>query len=138
MGSKVSEVSVYQKLIALMMRSKRHMFTASESRGLTHVQGMLLVTMKPGSPRTMNELSEMMGCDASNITGLVDRLEANNYINRMADLNDRRVKKIQLSDQGCQCRKSLLKELCKAEAFDLSKLTDEEVKTLQAIIDKLV
>lgn len=135
MGSKES---VYQKLIALMMRSKRHMFAASEVLGLTHVQGMLLVSMKPGSVRTMNELAEMMGCDASNMTGLIDRLEANDYIERTADPDDRRVKKIQLSDHGCQCRKSLLNELCKAEALDLNKLSDEEVKTLQSIISKLV
>jgi DNA-binding MarR family transcriptional regulator len=138
MGSKASGTSVYQKLIMLMMRSKRHMFVASEMRELTPVQGMLLVSMKPGSVRTMNDLAEMMGCDASNITGLIDRLEANDYIERTADPDDRRVKKIQLSDQGCQCRKSLLDDLCKAEALDLGKLSDEEVRTLQSIISKLV
>lgn len=129
---------VYQKLIMLMMRAKRHMFTASESWQLTPVQGMLLVSLKPGSARTMNELAEMMGCDASNITGLIDRLEANCYIERAADPDDRRVKKIQLSDQGCKCRKSLLDELCRAEAFDLGKLSDDEIKSLRSITNKLV
>jgi DNA-binding MarR family transcriptional regulator len=138
MVSKISGASVYQNLIRLMMRSKRQMFAASEMRELTPVQGMLLVSMKPGSVRTMNELAEMMGCDASNMTGLIDRLEANDYIERTADPEDRRVKKIQLSDHGCQCRDSLLDELCKAEALDLNRLTDEEVRTLQSIISKLV
>lgn len=138
MASKVSEVSVYQKLIALMMRSKRQMFAASEVLGLTHVQAMLLITMKPDSVSSMNELAEKMGCDASNMTGLVDRLEANDYIERAADPDDRRVKKIKLSDHGCQCRKSLLSELHKAEVLDLGRLTDKEVETLRSIIGKLI
>lgn len=131
------DTTIYRQLIALMMRAKRHMFIACESWQLTPVQGMLLVVLEESDSKTMNELSNMMGCDASNITGLIDRLEANGYIERTADAADRRVKKIKLSKKGCDCRCSLLNTLAEAESVDMSRLSKEEIETLKKIFNKL-
>lgn len=128
---------IYRQLIAMMMRAKRHMFIACDSWQLTPVQGMLLVVLEESDSKTMNELSNMMGCDASNITGLIDRLEVGGYIERTADTADRRVKKIKLSKKGCECRCSLLNTLAEAESVDMSQLTDEEIETLKKIFNKL-
>lgn len=132
-----SNLLIYQQLITLMMRAKRQMFIVCESLKLTPVQGMLLISFSPESSKSMQDLADMMGCDASNCTGLIDRLESGGYIERTSDVSDRRVKKIQLSKQGIKCRKTLLNELNKAEALDIEKLTDAEVKALDSITKKL-
>lgn len=92
---------------------------------------------EPGQGRSMNSLSETMGCDASNITGLVDRLENHGLIERTVDPQDRRVKLIKLSQKGLKCREQVLKGLSKAQAADLQRLTSEECETLCRLIDKL-
>jgi DNA-binding MarR family transcriptional regulator len=138
MDKKCENPSIYQKLITLMMRAKRQMFRVCEKMQLTPVQGMLLISLVPETSKTMQELACMMGCDASNITGLIDKLESGNYIERTADTRDRRVKKIQLSAEGIRCRNALLDALHEAEVLDVSKLTEDEVKALHSITAKLV
>ena len=98
---------------------------------------MLLISLDPNTAKSMNELSDMMCCDASNITGLTERLESGGYIERTLDESDRRVKKIRLSKQGRECREAILDALRKADALDVSKLSAEEVRSLQAITAKL-
>ena len=130
--------SVYHKLILLMMRAKRHMFVQCEKSELTPVQGMMLMILNPDEAKSMNELSEIMGCDASNITGLIDRLDSHRLIERTTAENDRRVKKIRLSKKGCDCREQLLDSLREAEAIDLKKLSDNEIEVLSQLLARLI
>jgi DNA-binding MarR family transcriptional regulator len=128
---------IYQKLILLLIRSKRHLAKLCEKRDMTPVQGMLILMLESEKTKSMNELSCNMGCDASNITGLVDRLASANLIKRTVDPNDRRVKMVQLSNNGKKLREELLLGLKEAEALDMQKLTEEEHAQLERIVDKL-
>lgn len=128
---------VYQNLILLMIQAKRAMASFCEERDLTPVQGMVLMMLEQNKARSMNELSVCMGCDASNITGLVDRLDAHDLIDRTTDENDRRIKMVRLSPEGEKCRDQLLQSLKDAEALDLQKLSTEELATLARLINKL-
>jgi DNA-binding MarR family transcriptional regulator len=51
-------------------------------------------------PLSMGELAEHLYCDASNVTGIVDRLEGRGLVERKPDPNDRRVKRLVLTAQG--------------------------------------
>lgn len=131
------EIPVSQKLIMLMLRAKRHMYAASQPWQLTPMQAMLLISIGPGTDKTMNELSNMMCCDASNTTGLIDRLEAGGYIERTSDKSDRRVKKIRLSKSGVACCEVILESLHKSEALGLAGLSEDDIKSLNTITGKL-
>jgi DNA-binding MarR family transcriptional regulator len=133
----MSEMSLSQKLILLMIRAKRHMHSVSESWNLAPMQATLLTMLEPNSPKTMNELAGMMVCDASNITGLIDRLESGGYIERTSDPKDRRIKVIQMTDKGLNCRNALLKALDSSGALGLNNLTDSEIKALHSVADKI-
>lgn len=122
----------------LMMHSKRHMHAVTEKWEMTPVQGMLLMIFEPDETKSMQGLSAVMGCDASNITGLVDRLEAQGLIERTVDSRDRRVKLIRLSKEGRDCRAKIVAGLSVAEAVDMKKLTVDEITALSNIIDKLI
>jgi DNA-binding MarR family transcriptional regulator len=52
------------------------------------------------APLSMGELAELLYCDASNVTGIVDRLESRGLVERTPDPNDRRVKRLVLTQQG--------------------------------------
>ena len=50
----------------------------------------------------MGELASALSCDASNVTGLVDRLESRGLLQRSPSAEDRRVKVLSLTPLGAQ------------------------------------
>ena len=62
--------------------------------------GQAIVVRLLAEPRPMGELAEAMHCDNSNITGIVDRLEAAGLAERRPSERDRRVKAVVLTEKG--------------------------------------
>jgi DNA-binding MarR family transcriptional regulator len=56
---------------------------------------------------TMRALAGEMVCDASNVTGVVDRLEKRGFLERISCENDRRVKRVRLTAAGRRMRETL-------------------------------
>jgi DNA-binding MarR family transcriptional regulator len=78
------------------------------SLDLTPVQGLALRTLDPEAPLAMSALAETLACDASNVTGVVDKLEARGLIARQGTENDRRVKMLVVTEKGREVRRQLL------------------------------
>jgi DNA-binding MarR family transcriptional regulator len=72
--------------------------------GLGFAQAHALRMLDPDEPIAMSALAERLFCDASNVTGLVDRLEARGLVERRSDANDRRVKALTLTPAGVALR----------------------------------
>jgi DNA-binding MarR family transcriptional regulator len=77
--------------------------------GLSMQQSMALTHLEPGVPQPMGALAEAMHCDNSNITGIVDRLEAAGLAQRRASARDRRVKAIVLTPKGERMRAEVMR-----------------------------
>ncbi|MES1172077.1 MAG: MarR family transcriptional regulator [Bacteroidota bacterium] len=75
---------------------------------LTPVQGLALRMLDPEVPLAMSALADTLACDASNVTGVVDKLEARGLIARQGAENDRRVKVLVVTDKGRDLRRRLL------------------------------
>ncbi len=60
------------------------------------------------SPLPMNELAALLGCDNSNVTGLIDRLEVQGLVTREPSSHDRRVKHVLLTPAGQALRGRML------------------------------
>ena len=71
----------------------------------------LLQTLEPGVELPMSGVAERLFCDASNVTVMVDRLEARGLLERRDDPRDRRVKRIALTDEGASVREQVLERL---------------------------
>jgi DNA-binding MarR family transcriptional regulator len=69
---------------------------------LTLPQAMLLRQLGDALP--MNEAAGKLHCDPSNVTGIVDRLEARGLIERQHLTTDRRVKHLALTPAGRRLR----------------------------------
>ncbi|MEP7347427.1 MAG: MarR family transcriptional regulator, partial [Gemmatimonadaceae bacterium] len=83
---------------------------------LTPAQAQLLLQLDPDRPVPMSELATTLGCDASNVTGLVDRLEERGLIERRSAEADRRVKMIAVTVPGGKQRRKLLDRWYEAPA----------------------
>jgi MarR family transcriptional regulator, organic hydroperoxide resistance regulator len=76
--------------------------------GLGFAQAHALRMLDPDEPIAMSALAERLFCDASNVTGLVDRLEARGLVERRSDASDRRVKALTLTPAGVALRDQVM------------------------------
>jgi DNA-binding MarR family transcriptional regulator len=75
---------------------------------LTPAQGQALKVLDPGRPVPMSTLAEALFCDASNVTGIVDKLESRGLIARQGTDHDRRVKQLAVTERGRKIRDKLV------------------------------
>ena len=75
---------------------------------LAPMQAFALRKLAPGTELPMSALAEWLMCDASNVTGIVDRLEARGLTERRPSARDRRIKMIALTDKGERLREQLM------------------------------
>ena len=81
-------------------------FDAVASRyGLTAPQARTVLWIGESAP--MRALADHLNCDASNVTGIVDRLEARGLVERTTRPSDRRVKLLALTPEGQSVRRQL-------------------------------
>jgi DNA-binding MarR family transcriptional regulator len=88
-----------------------------------------------GEPRSMGELAQRLVCDASNVTGLVDRLESRGLIERRPGPGDRRVRMLVLTPAGEELRARALARFGEAPA-GIAALTADEQRTLRDLLRK--
>ena len=74
---------------------------------LAPMQMLALKTLEPGRELPMSALAESLHCDASNVTGIVDRLESRGLIERHGSPDDRRVKMIAVTEEGQRLREQI-------------------------------
>ena len=109
--------------------------TLLREQGLTPGHMKTLTILDPDQPRPMGVMADMMNCDASQVTWLVDRLEEQGMVERRAQPTDRRVKAIALTPKGQAFRDRLMEhmfepppELMQLDANTLEALRDELAK----------
>lgn len=121
--------------MAVMGRIGQHFFQRSAEFDLSPQQAKAFHELR--QPLSMGELADRLFCDASNVTGIVDRLEARGLVERQPDPDDRRVRRLVLTDAG--------KELGRAhhdrvfEDFPcVGALTDDDRRTLYDLLVRML
>jgi DNA-binding MarR family transcriptional regulator len=84
----------------IFLEDKPRRWAILSELGLSMQQSMALGNLEPGVPVPMSSLAAVMHCDNSNITGIVDRLEAAGLAERRPAERDRRVKTVVLTPKG--------------------------------------
>lgn len=111
-----------------------HLRSHLHGLGLTPSQAMALREL--GSPLTMRELAGRMACEASNVTFVVDRLEAGGLVERTAHPDDRRAKRVRLTAEGRSLRARLVRQLTKDSPLDA--LDAQDRLQLEGLLAKAV
>jgi DNA-binding MarR family transcriptional regulator len=123
-------------LSRIMMARRGHTLAVAAELGLSPPQLWALRHLEPDVPLPMSALAGLLHCDNSNVTGIVDRLEARGLVERRPAPHDRRVKHLHLTPAGVALRERVGARLGKAPA-DLDRLSDDEQRTLVGLLRKL-
>src|SRR2546426_11080820 len=99
----------WQLLVKFFFAQREHLPSSGAEFDLSPVQCHVLHLIEPGRPLPMGRLADTLSCDASNVTGLVDRLEARGLVQRRPAAADRRVKVLHLTPAGSRLRAHLLR-----------------------------
>jgi DNA-binding MarR family transcriptional regulator len=129
----------WQLLVKFFFAQRSHLPSSCGSAEfeLSPVQCHVLHLIEPEKPLPMGRLAETLSCDASNVTGLVDRLEARGLVRRLPSANDRRVKVLQLTPAGTRLRARLLKGMT-GRSLPLARLSLDQQRALVRILEALV
>ncbi len=124
---------VVQLLVAMSGRLTQHFATRAAEFDLSAAEGKVLLNLAPGETLAMRALARKLRYDASNLTGLVDRLEARGAVERRTDQADRRVKGITATKQGLELRESFWRRL-QADAGPVNSLTEAQLHQLRELL----
>ena len=97
----------------------------------------LLQMLEPDAELPMSTVADRLYCDASNVTGIVDRLEARGLLERRDDPRDRRVKRIALTDEGARARERVLERLYEPPE-PIARLSQADQRALRDLLRRAV
>ncbi|MFK4145918.1 MarR family winged helix-turn-helix transcriptional regulator [Streptomyces sp. NPDC004065] len=116
---------------------KRHL--QEHALGITPAQSRLLRTLAHfGEPPRMADLAESLEVVPRAVTTLVDGLEASGKVRRVPDPANRRVIRIELTDDGRAALRVLHGARRAAAEEILAPLSEEQRETLGGLLDTLV
>ena len=127
----------WQLLMKFFFAQRGHLPSPGPEFDLSPIQCHVLHLIEPGRPLPMSRLADTLSCDASNVTGLVDRLESRGLVRRQPSPGDRRVKVLHLTPTGARLRAQLLRQMAGA-SLPVSRLSLDQRRTLVKILEALV
>jgi DNA-binding MarR family transcriptional regulator len=106
--------------------AERYSLSAAQARALAMA----------ATPLPMRTLADKLSCDASNVTGIVSRLEARGLVERHTDGADRRVKQVVMTKAGRELHDRLVGEFAFARDA-LGRLSASERTMLCALLTRV-
>jgi len=144
--SPVSPLSSYQmndSVGYLMSRVKSVMTNlvtqrTQEELGITGTQASMLFMIAVGKCSTAAELAREYGIDASAVTRLLDRVEKRGLLSRVRSIEDRRVVRLELTDEGRALAERLPPIFRSVLDQVLDGFTPEEVGFLKSMLRRIL
>ena len=96
---------------------------------------LLLAHANPGIAQI--QIASQLGIDKASVVSLVDRMEDAGWVTRKRSSDDRRRQGIFLTPAGTRACRSLRKEMIEHERKFVSRYTDQELRTLIALLRRL-
>ena len=142
-GSRLAgSVSVADQAWALLLRVgfelvSAHFASAIAEVDLAPAQARALHELDLEQPISMRELAERLKADPSNVTGLIDRLEARGLVERRPHPSDRRIKALALTASGAKLRARLFGLLYTAPPA-VAALAGRDQRALRDVLQRVV
>jgi len=125
----------------LMTRTARSMKRALDMRlaqhGVTSTQYAVLFVLWEEDGLSLTDLGKRLYFDGPTITGIVDRMERDNLVERRRDNTDRRVIKVHLTKMGKNLRDTLLPLGPEVNRVATADFTREEKSQLKWLLLKV-
>jgi DNA-binding MarR family transcriptional regulator len=127
----------WQLLVQFYFTQRSNLPPLAAELELSPAQCHVLHLIEPGQAIPMGRLAETLCCDASNVTGLVDRLESRGLVRRRPSESDRRVRVLHLTPTGARLRSELLERMT-TPPVSLRRLSGKEQEALVRILRRLL
>ncbi len=124
-------------MVQFYFAQREHLPPVAADLDLSPAQCHVLQRIEPGRPMPMGQLAETLACHASNVTGLVNRLESRGLVRRRPSEADRRVKVLDLTPTGARLRALMLERMTTPPAA-LRRLSLGEQRALVRILSRLL
>ena len=125
----------WELMFELLLAARPRLPAVAAECGLTPAQCHVLRLLRPEAGMPMRSLAASLGCDASNVTGIVDRLETRGLVERRASRHDRRIKELALTPAGIAARTQVIDRLGEPPE-SIVRLSDEDQQALCTILRK--
>ncbi|MEU6799581.1 MarR family winged helix-turn-helix transcriptional regulator [Streptomyces neyagawaensis] len=129
-------VEVVELIGTVVARYHAEYEDAAAEHALTGAQARLLGLLSL-EPLPMRQLAQKLRCEPSNVTGIVDRLEARGLVERRPDPKDRRVKLAAATTEGRQVARGLRESLNFARE-PLAGLSTRERESLRDLLQRML
>ncbi|MBI3769863.1 MAG: MarR family transcriptional regulator [Deltaproteobacteria bacterium] len=120
-------------LLELLLAERGRLPAIAATLRLSPAQCHVLHLLEPGRPVSMRRIADALACDASNVTGIVDRLEARGLLQRRVVAHDRRLRVIVVTRRGAAARARLLARLA-APPPPIARLSRAEQRALCTLL----
>jgi DNA-binding MarR family transcriptional regulator len=137
-GSDSEAEELWRLLVELgVVHVRTHFQRVIAELDLSPPQAYALRRLEPERPLPMRDLADGLACDASNVTGIVDRLERRGLVERQVSSSDRRVKTLVVTAEGVALRKRLLRRLHQVPDA-VAALSPEERRLLSGVLRRIL
>lgn len=128
---------VYWLLRKTAMDLKTEMREKVLDYGITWPQFHALYHIHDDDGTPSHELARELQCNASNLTGLIDRMEGNGWVYRQRSSEDRRVWFVKLTEEGKEMKRNTFPQHRAYMKERMDVLTEEELRSLKTLLQKL-
>ncbi|MEH1098758.1 MarR family winged helix-turn-helix transcriptional regulator [Micromonospora sp. CPCC 205561] len=126
---------VVRRIAHISSALRHHQDVEIAELGLTPAAARALHELDPDRPLPARDLAEGLGCDRSNVTALVDKLERAGLVERHVDPADRRQKTLVVTEAGRRVRARVHRVM--SDSRLLAGLSVEELATLRELVWKV-
>ncbi|SRR6266550_8048420 len=117
----------------MQARLEAHFTRLAGEHGLSATQAKVLMQLQPEGSVTTRALADQLQYDASNLTGVIDRLEERGAVRRQPHPQDRRVKGVMLTEEGARLRQAFWEQLT-GRSGPLGQLSRRELTDLRNLL----
>ena len=136
MSNTILQNNLYWQLLRVAIEAKHGLMAIAEKHNISVMQMYTLCILESDKSIPMNTLSCTLNCDASNVTGIVDRLFQQKYIKREENPHDRRTKMITVTAKGVKLCEKLAHDITEYQPKSLYNLTDIQKQQLLSLLTK--
>jgi DNA-binding MarR family transcriptional regulator len=126
----------WRLMYGLMSERKQDIPKIAAANGINPGAMHALMHLDADTPKSMSALADVLKCDASNVTWLIDRLEENGLAERQPHPTDRRIRTVAITPRGVRVRAEVESELFKAPD-SLRGLSPRDLETLCKVLEKI-
>lgn len=134
-GPQDDAAETWRVLVGVFLYQRDRFLALARDLGITPVHVQTLRMLR-AAPCPMRALAAELQCDASNVTAIIDRLEARGYVERRPSVTDRRVKLVVLTAEGISAADRVEAALYEPPAA-MASLTATERAALRSLASRL-